>query len=58
MARPRTVRAHPTRPRVAGGRPQSPISTERDGAVLRVWLERPERRNALDTATLEALADL
>jgi enoyl-CoA hydratase/carnithine racemase len=26
--------------------------------VLRVWLDRPERRNALDTATLEALTEL
>ena len=39
-------------------RAESPLSVERDGAVLRVWLDRPERRNALDTATLEALTEL
>lgn len=31
---------------------------ERDGAVLRVWLNRPARRNALDTRSLEDLARL
>jgi enoyl-CoA hydratase/carnithine racemase len=30
----------------------------RQGAVLRVWLNRPERRNALDTRALEEIADL
>lgn len=34
------------------------LELERDGAILRVWLARPERRNALDTATLEAIATL
>ncbi len=28
----------------------------REGPILRVWLNRPERRNALDTAALEAIA--
>src|SRR5262245_12324759 len=58
MARSRSGRTRPTRPRVGARRAESPLSLERDGAVLRVWLDRPERRNALDTATLEALADL
>jgi len=31
------------------------IEVERQGSVTRVWLSRPERRNALDTGTLEAL---
>lgn len=34
------------------------LEVERDGAILRVWLNRPERRNALDTATLEEIAEL
>jgi enoyl-CoA hydratase/carnithine racemase len=34
------------------------LEVERDGAVLHVWLDRPERRNALDSATLEALTAL
>ena len=58
MARPRSGRTRATRPRVGASRAESPLSVERDGAVLRVWLDRPERRNALDTATLEALTDL
>jgi enoyl-CoA hydratase/carnithine racemase len=58
MARPRSRRTRATRPRVAGRRAEGPLSLERDGAVLRVWLDRPERRNALDTATLEALTAL
>jgi enoyl-CoA hydratase/carnithine racemase len=36
----------------------SRLELERDGAILRVWLARPERRNALDTAALEELAAL
>jgi enoyl-CoA hydratase/carnithine racemase len=28
----------------------------REGPVLRVWLNRPERRNALDTTALETIA--
>lgn len=31
------------------------LEVERDGPVVRVWLARPERRNALDTQTLEEL---
>ena len=58
MARPRSRRTRATRPRVAASRAEGPLSVERDGAVLRVWLDRPERRNALDTATLEALTGL
>jgi enoyl-CoA hydratase/carnithine racemase len=34
------------------------LEVERDGAILRVWLNRPERRNALDTAALEEIAAL
>ncbi|MCH2170847.1 enoyl-CoA hydratase/isomerase family protein [Myxococcota bacterium] len=34
---------------------ESPVSVERNGSVATLWLDRPERRNALDTATLEAL---
>jgi enoyl-CoA hydratase/carnithine racemase len=58
MARPRSASTRPTRARVGRARAGSALSIERDGAVLRVWLDRPERRNALDTATLEALAEL
>jgi len=32
------------------------LELERDGAILRVWLNRPERRNALDTAALDEIA--
>jgi enoyl-CoA hydratase/carnithine racemase len=34
------------------------LELERDGAVLRVWLNRPARRNALDTTALEEIAAL
>ncbi len=34
------------------------LDVVRDGPVLRVWLDRPAVRNALDTATLEAIAEL
>ena len=34
------------------------LAVERDGAVARVWLDRPERLNALDTETLEELIGL
>lgn len=34
------------------------LSVERDGALLRVWLDRPARRNALDGTALEELAAL
>ena len=34
-----------------------PFHTERDGDVATLVLDRPERRNALDVATCEALAD-
>jgi enoyl-CoA hydratase/carnithine racemase len=36
----------------------SRLELEREGSVLRVWLARPERRNALDTAALEEIAAL
>lgn len=36
----------------------SPLSIERDGRVLRVWLDRPASRNALDAATLDAITTL
>ncbi len=58
MARPRSGRTRATRARVGASRAEGPLWVERDGAVLRVWLDRPERRNALDTATLEALTEL
>ena len=32
------------------------LSTERDGPILRVWLDRPDKLNPLNTETLEALA--
>ena len=34
------------------------LSVTRDGAILRVWLERPERRNALNGQALEEIAAL
>ncbi len=34
------------------------LSLTREGPILRVWLDRPERRNALDTEALEELAAL
>jgi enoyl-CoA hydratase/carnithine racemase len=34
------------------------LETERDGAILRVWLARPARRNALDTTALDEIAAL
>ena len=34
------------------------LDVERDGPVLRAWLDRPERRNALDTEMLEEIAAL
>ena len=34
------------------------LVVERDGPVVRVWLARPEKRNALDTPTLEELVAL
>jgi enoyl-CoA hydratase/carnithine racemase len=34
------------------------LELERDGAIARVWLSRPERRNALDTTALEEIAAL
>ena len=32
------------------------LEVERDGPILRVWLARPERRNALNTTALEEIA--
>ena len=34
------------------------LEIEREPPVLRVWLNRPERLNALNTAALEEIADL
>ena len=34
------------------------LEIQRDGPLLRVWLNRPERRNALDTRTLREVATL
>jgi len=34
------------------------LEVERDGPIARVWLNRPERRNALDTEALEEIAAL
>ncbi|NNL68271.1 MAG: enoyl-CoA hydratase/isomerase family protein, partial [Myxococcales bacterium] len=34
------------------------LSLERDGPILRVWLDRPERRNALDGRTLAEIEAL
>lgn len=34
------------------------LEVERDGAILRVWLNRPEKRNALDSTALEEIAAL
>ena len=34
------------------------LVVERDGAIVRVWLARPEKRNALDTRTLQELIAL
>lgn len=34
------------------------ITTERDGGLLRVWLDRPDKLNPLDTATLDGIAEV
>jgi enoyl-CoA hydratase/carnithine racemase len=34
------------------------LEVERSGPILRVWLNRPEKRNALDTLALEELGEL
>ena len=34
------------------------LETERQGAILRVWLNRPERRNAVSPLLLRELGDL
>jgi len=34
------------------------LDVERSGPILRVWLNRPEKRNALDTAALEEITEL
>lgn len=36
----------------------APISVEREGSVATVWLDRPERRNALDGATIALLPEV
>lgn len=33
------------------------VTTERSGAVATVWLDRPEKRNALDAAMMRAIAE-
>lgn len=38
--------------------PRSPVQVERDGDVLYVTLDRPEARNAIDSATRDALVEL
>jgi enoyl-CoA hydratase/carnithine racemase len=58
MAKAGGPRKRPTRARVAVGRSSPGFVVEREGAVLRVWLDRPERRNALATDTLDGLAQL
>jgi len=34
------------------------LTVEHDGPIARVWLDRPERRNALSTLALEEIADV
>ena len=34
------------------------LSVERDGPIVRVWLDRPERRNALNSLALQELAEV
>src|SRR5512134_3813362 len=58
MAKPGRVRKRTTRASAAADRSHPGFVVERDGPVLRVWLARPERRNALATDTLDALAQL
>jgi len=36
----------------------STLEVERDGPILRVWLSRPERLNAIDTTMLREIGDL
>ncbi|HEY8546589.1 MAG TPA: enoyl-CoA hydratase/isomerase family protein [Acidimicrobiales bacterium] len=36
----------------------TPIEVERDGAVVRLWFDRPEKHNPLGTATLERIIEL
>ena len=51
--------ARPTAPRLwLSHMSWKTLSVERDGPLLRVWLNRPERRNALDTTALEEIAAL
>jgi len=38
--------------------PYRTLDVERDGAVLRVWLRRPERLNAIDATLLAEIAEL
>ena len=64
-ARSRRRRARPDRPSRASASSgcERPRHVERDGAIARIWLDRPERRNAFNdeliaalTATFAALA--
>lgn len=56
----RTTRTIPTarRPRDGATAPAPPVRTARDGAVLTVTLDRPDTGNRLDSALLDALADV
>jgi enoyl-CoA hydratase/carnithine racemase len=36
----------------------TPIEVERDGGVVRLWFDRPEKHNPLGTATLERIVEL
>ena len=38
--------------------PTETLQVEREESILRVWLNRPERRNALNTRLLEEITDL
>ncbi len=58
MAKSSRGRKHPTRAGAARDPAAPGIVVERNGPVMHVWLDRPERRNALDTQTLESLAEL
>ncbi|HVS67722.1 MAG TPA: enoyl-CoA hydratase/isomerase family protein [Mycobacteriales bacterium] len=50
----RWLAARPARPRLIS---PEPVTVSREGDLLRVRLNRPERRNAIDAATRDALLD-